>query len=437
MLNLDSVPGDALIEELTRRGRHHIGAGRAAVKIVFGARSRAGKGRRRSIRFVPQRPAGEARCRAVSEAEFSGEAERAALLARRGDALRRPRRAREDRRATLCARAAGAAAMFLKKIGQHAGSRWRSTSGRSSPVRPSRASCSRTTASSVSRRRRPTPSRACTCRCSPRIWPRRSAPASAARRSPKRPISRATSAICPATCSIRRRSPRAPSKLARDFGLKVTVFDEKKLRAGKFGGLLAVGQGSVRGPRLIVLEHRGGPKSAGADRARRQGDHLRHRRHFHQAGGEHGGHDLRQMRRHGRARRDGRDRRARREAQRRRHHRQRGKHARRQRLSPRRHRHDLRRQAHRDRQHRRRGPRGPRRRHRLRAPGSARPPRSSISPRSPARAASRSANTPPGFWSSDDAFGDACSPPPSAPASASGRCRFSPSTKIRSRATSP
>jgi leucyl aminopeptidase len=49
-------------------------------------------------------------------------------------------------------------------------------------------------------------------------------------------------------------------RLARDFGLKATVFDEKKLRAGKFGGLLAVGQGSVRSPRLIILEHRGGPK---------------------------------------------------------------------------------------------------------------------------------------------------------------------------------
>jgi len=50
-------------------------------------------------------------------------------------------------------------------------------------------------------------------------------------------------------------------RLARDCKLKVTVFDEKKLRAGKFGGLLAVGQGSVRGPRLIMLEHRGGPKA--------------------------------------------------------------------------------------------------------------------------------------------------------------------------------
>ena len=49
-------------------------------------------------------------------------------------------------------------------------------------------------------------------------------------------------------------------KLARDFDLKVTVFDEKKLLAGGFGGLLAVGQGSARPPRLIVLEHRGGAK---------------------------------------------------------------------------------------------------------------------------------------------------------------------------------
>jgi len=49
-------------------------------------------------------------------------------------------------------------------------------------------------------------------------------------------------------------------RLANDSKLKVTVLDEKKLRAGKFGGLIAVGQGSVRGPRLILLEHRGGPK---------------------------------------------------------------------------------------------------------------------------------------------------------------------------------
>ena len=47
-------------------------------------------------------------------------------------------------------------------------------------------------------------------------------------------------------------------KLARAKKLRVTVLDEKALRAGKFGGLLAVGSGSARPPRLIILEHRGG-----------------------------------------------------------------------------------------------------------------------------------------------------------------------------------
>ena len=50
-------------------------------------------------------------------------------------------------------------------------------------------------------------------------------------------------------------------KLGRHYGFKVRVFDEKALRSGKFGGLLAVGQGSVRPPRMIVLEHRGGAKT--------------------------------------------------------------------------------------------------------------------------------------------------------------------------------
>ncbi len=50
-------------------------------------------------------------------------------------------------------------------------------------------------------------------------------------------------------------------KLGRDKGLRVTIFDEKALKTGKFGGILAVGQGSARPPRLIVIEHRGGPAS--------------------------------------------------------------------------------------------------------------------------------------------------------------------------------
>lgn len=59
--------------------------------------------------------------------------------------------------------------------------------------------------------------------------------------------------------------PKALAEEARQLAartkLRVTVLDEKALRAQKFGGILAVGQGSVKPPRLIVLEHRGGPKS--------------------------------------------------------------------------------------------------------------------------------------------------------------------------------
>ena len=48
---------------------------------------------------------------------------------------------------------------------------------------------------------------------------------------------------------------------AKKYGVSCTVLDEKKLKAGKFGGILAVGSGSGRPPRMIVLEHLGGPKT--------------------------------------------------------------------------------------------------------------------------------------------------------------------------------
>ena len=50
-------------------------------------------------------------------------------------------------------------------------------------------------------------------------------------------------------------------QLAKVSDLKVTVFDQKTLERRKFGGILAVGQGSAHEPRLITLEHKG---SAGA-----------------------------------------------------------------------------------------------------------------------------------------------------------------------------
>ena len=50
-------------------------------------------------------------------------------------------------------------------------------------------------------------------------------------------------------------------QISTRYKLKISILDDKILQKRKFGGLLAVGQGSIRPPRLIVLEHRGGPKN--------------------------------------------------------------------------------------------------------------------------------------------------------------------------------
>ena len=50
---------------------------------------------------------------------------------------------------------------------------------------------------------------------------------------------------------------RESKELARETGLRCTVYDEKQLRRMKMGGILAVGDGSIYAPpRLIVLEHK-------------------------------------------------------------------------------------------------------------------------------------------------------------------------------------
>ena len=46
--------------------------------------------------------------------------------------------------------------------------------------------------------------------------------------------------------------------LGREAGLEVEVLDEAALADGGFGGILAVGGGSSRGPRLVRMTHRGG-----------------------------------------------------------------------------------------------------------------------------------------------------------------------------------
>ncbi|MCI4360374.1 MAG: leucyl aminopeptidase [Thermoplasmata archaeon] len=49
--------------------------------------------------------------------------------------------------------------------------------------------------------------------------------------------------------------------LAKEYSLKITVFDEKKLAEMHCGGLLGVGSGSSHPPRMIVLEYSGGARS--------------------------------------------------------------------------------------------------------------------------------------------------------------------------------
>jgi leucyl aminopeptidase len=49
-------------------------------------------------------------------------------------------------------------------------------------------------------------------------------------------------------------------ELARGRKLTLKTWDERQLKRDKFGGILAVGQGSANPPRLIVLEYRGGPR---------------------------------------------------------------------------------------------------------------------------------------------------------------------------------
>lgn len=53
---------------------------------------------------------------------------------------------------------------------------------------------------------------------------------------------------------------KTAGKIAKEFKLGLTVFDEKALLKGGFGGLLAVGGASAHPPRLVVLRYHGGRK---------------------------------------------------------------------------------------------------------------------------------------------------------------------------------
>jgi leucyl aminopeptidase len=49
---------------------------------------------------------------------------------------------------------------------------------------------------------------------------------------------------------------RRARAVAREVGLRCQIYDEKALAQMKMGGILAVGQGSINPPRLVILEHK-------------------------------------------------------------------------------------------------------------------------------------------------------------------------------------
>ena len=64
----------------------------------------------------------------------------------------------------------------------------------------------------------------------------------------------------PADTATPERLAEEARALGKELGLKVTVFDEKRLAEMHCGGILAVGGGSSHPPRMIVLEYPGGAK---------------------------------------------------------------------------------------------------------------------------------------------------------------------------------
>ncbi|MDR3405991.1 MAG: leucyl aminopeptidase [Chthoniobacter sp.] len=211
-----------------------------------------------TVRFVPKDARGKI-TPSVAEAEFSGKAN-ALFYARHERVLHVGLGVRAKLDATVFRSAAGAAITFLKKIGEHHVAlrldEWPQFAGPAvegallADYRFERFKSKKT---------------AGLAGLSVHVL---AADAAAAKRAVRRfqAVAEATNVVrevgnLPGNLLYPETLAEQAEKLGRRYGFKVSVLAEKVLRARKFGGLLAVGQGSVRPPRLIVLEHRGGPKS--------------------------------------------------------------------------------------------------------------------------------------------------------------------------------
>ncbi len=93
----------------------------------------------------------------------------------------------------------------------------------------------------------------------------------------------ARSATCPATWPRPTYLAEQAQAIAKEHGMKATVLGRAEMEKEGMGALLAVARGSEQEPRLIVLEHRRGPKGEKPLVLARQGAHLRRGRHLHQA----------------------------------------------------------------------------------------------------------------------------------------------------------
>ena len=79
--------------------------------------------------------------------------------------------------------------------------------------------------------------------------------------------------------------PNRRRQLAKDHGLeRAKCSNAPTWKSSACTRLLSVAKGSHQPPKFIVLKHTGGKAGREADRAGRQGHHLRHRRHLAQAG---------------------------------------------------------------------------------------------------------------------------------------------------------
>ena len=88
----------------------------------------------------------------------------------------------------------------------------------------------------------------------------------------------------------------AEAERLAEFGVEVEILDEQKMRELGMNALLAVGQGSARPSRLVVMQWHGAKGSGGASSHPLafvgKGRHFRYRRHLDQTGRRHGRHEM-------------------------------------------------------------------------------------------------------------------------------------------------